>query len=73
MGEFINVEIDVGRCVGIKECGRCIRVCSVNIFGEAAYSPVVVQENEDECVLCNLCIEGCHTDAIMIQKCYEKE
>ncbi len=72
MGEFIEIEIDPAKCVGIKACGECVRVCPVNIFEEAEKAPVVVEENEDECLLCNLCVEDCHPGAIMIRKCYEE-
>jgi len=72
MGEFIRVEIDSSKCVGIKECAGCIRVCPVNIFVEDGKNPSVVLENEDECTLCDLCIEACSHDAITIRRLYEE-
>jgi ferredoxin len=71
MGDFIEVEIDYEKCQGIKECGGCVRCCSVKIFSEAGERPVVVKENEDECTLCDLCLEACHPKAITIRKRYE--
>jgi NAD-dependent dihydropyrimidine dehydrogenase PreA subunit len=71
MSEFIKVEIDFPRCVGIKECGGCLRVCPVNIFGDKDNKPSFIHENQDECTLCDLCLEACNPDAITITKLYE--
>ena len=43
MGEFIKVTIDFGKCVGIKECGGCVRVSPVNIFEEKGNKPEVIE------------------------------
>ena len=72
MGEFVKVEISLSKCLGNGECGRCISVCPVNIFGTNDNYPAILQENEDECTLCDLCIETCTPGAIAIRKVYEK-
>jgi NAD-dependent dihydropyrimidine dehydrogenase PreA subunit len=72
MSEFIRVEIDSQKCVGIKECGECIGVCPVNIFGEKGDHPPIIEENQDECTLCDLCVETCNPDAIAIKRLYEE-
>lgn len=71
MSEFIQVKIDMGRCVGIKKCGRCVAVCPVNIFDNKHGEPVSLEDQEDECTLCQLCLEECQPDAITITKLYE--
>lgn len=71
MNEFIDVTIDRQKCVGIKNCGQCIRVCPVNIFEKKADQPVVIVENLDECTLCKLCLNECKPGAIEIRKLYE--
>ncbi|MGD9031405.1 MAG: 4Fe-4S dicluster domain-containing protein [Desulfobacteraceae bacterium] len=71
MGEFIKVEIDFSTCVGIAECGGCVKVCPVNIFGKEGDDPSVIESNEDECTLCDLCIQACTPKAITIRKLYE--
>lgn len=73
MGEFIKIEIDSDKCVGIDDCGRCIPVCPVNIFMASGNMPVASEENEDECTLCELCFEACPHDAVIIRKLYESE
>ena len=72
MSEFIRVEIDMDRCIGINECGKCVRVCPVNIFEAEGEKPAIVEQNQDECTLCNLCLEECTPDAVVIVKLYEK-
>ena len=72
MSEFIKIEIDIDRCSGIEKCGDCVLVCPVNIFTENGDYPLTVKDNEDECTLCNLCLQGCKVDAITIHKLYEE-
>jgi len=71
MSEFIEVQIDYAGCLGIQECGGCARVCPVNIFEKDSARPRVVPENEDECTLCDLCIQICSPGVITIRKLYE--
>lgn len=72
MNVFIDVTIDRGKCVGIKDCGQCIRVCPVNIFENKADQPAIVAENLDECTLCDLCLNECKPNAIAITKLYDQ-
>ncbi|MBK5100028.1 MAG: ferredoxin [Desulfobacteraceae bacterium] len=72
MSEFIKLDIDLSRCLGIEKCGKCIQVCPVNIFTSNVDYPKAVKANEDECTLCDLCLQGCEADAITIQKLYEE-
>ncbi|MFQ5881855.1 MAG: ferredoxin [Candidatus Methylomirabilales bacterium] len=67
---FIRVEVNDPKCLGMKECGECVRVCPVNIFYPEG-DRIGVQE-EDECILCNLCLT-CPTDAIRILRLYDGE
>ena len=71
MSEFIRLEIDLKRCVGISECGKCAQVCPVNIFEAQGDWPRVVSESEDECIICEQCLEACAPDAIALHKLYE--
>ena len=73
MSEFINVEIDFPRCVGITQCGGCVKVCPVNIFGKEGDNPFVIKDNEDECTLCELCTQACTPKVITIKKLYDKK
>ncbi len=71
MGEFIRVEIDLAKCKGQKKMAQWVQVCPVNIFALKDNRPAVVEENEDECTLCMLCIEAFPKGAITIHKLYE--
>jgi len=71
MGIFIQVEITPESCVGIKNCGQCIGVCPVNIFKQGEILPTVDEANEDECTLCELCLQACEPHAITIGKLYD--
>lgn len=71
MSEFIKVGIDFSKCAGISKCGGCVKVCPVNIFGKEGDNPSVNEDNEDECTLCDLCIQACTPEAITITKLYE--
>lgn len=72
MGEFIKVNIDWSRCLGVSACGECIRVCPVNIFGKEENRLVIIEANDDECTLCDLCMSACSPDAINIIKLYDR-
>ena len=71
MGEFIKVKIDLDRCQGTTESNEWVDVCPVSIFKLENSLPVVVEENEDECTLCMLCVNACETGTITIHKLYD--
>jgi len=73
MGIFIRIEINQERCVGVKACGLCIRTCPVKIFGQTGDRPFSIDDNEDECTLCTLCLTECKPNAIRLRKLYESE
>jgi len=73
MSIFIKVNIINNKCLYIQECGQCIKICPVSIFDKRGNEPIIVQNNEDECTLCDLCLTSCPTDAVEITKLYEKE
>lgn len=70
MGLFIAVDIIEDRCIGIDDCGACIKVCPVNIFEGKHGVPQIISKNEDECILCDQCLQECANDAITITKKY---
>ena len=72
MSEFIRVETDMKRCIGINKCGKCAQVCPVNIFEAKGDEPNIVEQNQDECTLCDLCLQECTPGAIAIVKLYEQ-
>lgn len=70
---FIKVIVNDEQCQAGQPCRVCVEICPVNIFAWPDSSSVadVVPEAEDECILCDLCLQKCPTDAITIKKLYE--
>lgn len=73
MSLFIAVHVDEARCRKGQPCTACIAVCPVSIFEGSNGLAAVVAEHEDECILCDLCLQRCPTDAIAIRKLYADE
>jgi NAD-dependent dihydropyrimidine dehydrogenase PreA subunit len=47
-------------------------VCAVDIFGQNADGSLkIVEENLDECVLCDLCIQAAPAGSVRVIKLYE--
>lgn len=70
MGHFIEFDIFKDKCLGTEDCGACIKMCPVNIFEESNGIPRTIAKNEDECILCDRCLEECINNAISISKKY---
>jgi len=74
MSMFIRVEVDPKVAADIGLARKLVEVCPVNIFEQAPDgSARVVPENEDECVLCDLCVQAAPPGGIRIVKLYEEE
>lgn len=68
---FVRLEVDAELCAREPQCRECIQCCPVDIFsrndGETARSVI---DNEDECILCDQCIERCPVKAVRLVKLY---
>ena len=69
---FIDVEVD-DQVGGDAEIARKLaEVCPVDIFAQADNGSLkVVEENLDECVLCDLCVDAAPQGTVRIIKLYE--
>ena len=69
---FIKITIDDKKCISVNGCLTCSIVCPVGVFKQTDdKTQIVVDEaNEDECTLCNLCLEQCPVQAITLRKLY---
>ena len=73
MAMFIRVEVDPGAASQPDLVKRLVEVCPVDIFAqEQDQSLRIVEENVDECVLCDLCIQAAPQGAVRVIKLYEK-
>jgi len=69
---FVRVEIDPAAAADRELAKNLVEVCPVNIFDvDAEGKAVVVEENEDECVLCDLCVQAAPQGKVRVIKLYE--
>ena len=72
MAMFIRVDIDDSVQQDANLCARLVEVCPVDIFEAPASGGVAtVEDNLDECTLCDLCLEAAG-DAVRVVKLYEE-
>jgi NAD-dependent dihydropyrimidine dehydrogenase PreA subunit len=67
-GLFIDVEVNVSDPELAKKLEE---VCPVDIYAERGGEVDVVEENLDECVLCELCVQAAPPGAVRVLKLYE--
>ncbi len=71
---FIRVEVDPQAAADRELAKKLAEVCPVNIFDlDAEGKAVVVPENEDECVLCDLCVQAAPAGQVKVHKLYSGE
>lgn len=69
---FVHVEIDADAAADAELAKQLVEVCPVNIFALDAHGrAAIVEENEDECVLCDLCVQAAPAGKVRIIKLYE--
>jgi NAD-dependent dihydropyrimidine dehydrogenase PreA subunit len=70
-GMFIDVVVEPKAAADPALARKLEEVCPVDIFAVAEDGTVrVVQENLDECTLCDLCIEASPPGAVRVVKLY---
>jgi NAD-dependent dihydropyrimidine dehydrogenase PreA subunit len=71
---FIDVEVD-GSVAGDPElAAKLAEVCPVDIFAQNDDGTLrIVEDNLDECVLCELCINAAPTGTVRVIKLYSGE
>jgi NAD-dependent dihydropyrimidine dehydrogenase PreA subunit len=69
---FIAVEVDEAVAADSEAARKLAEVCPVDIFSQGDEGRLeIVDENLDECVLCDLCVEAAPPGAVRIVKLYE--
>jgi len=72
MPMFVHLEVDPAAAADTELAKKLVEVCPVNIFEQDADGKcVVVAENEDECVLCDLCVQAAPAGQVRVIKLYE--
>lgn len=67
---FVDVRVDLERCIGIERCGKCVTMCPVKIFEESNERATSNKSRNDECTLCDVCLNECPVEAITVEKLY---
>ena len=70
---FIAVEVDQPVAGDPELAAKLEEVCPVDIFRAGPNGVEIVDENLDECVLCELCINAAPSGAIRVVKLYSGE
>jgi len=71
MALFIAVEIDPALAQDAAAAKKLAEVCPVDIFAAGAGGVQVVDENLDECTLCELCLAVGKPGQVKIVKLYD--
>jgi NAD-dependent dihydropyrimidine dehydrogenase PreA subunit len=71
---FINVEVDNAAAADPSIAAKLTEVCPVDIFAQSGDGTLrIVEENLDECVLCELCINAAPAGTVKVIKLYSGE
>ena len=71
-GMFIDVEVDASVAKDAGLAKKLVDVCAVDIFAQEEDGSLrIVEENLDECVLCDLCIQAAPEGSVRVRKLYE--
>ena len=70
-GIFIEVAVDEPATGDVELAKKLEEVCPVDIFKAGDSGVAIVAENQDECVLCRLCIEAAPAGAVHVKKLYD--
>ncbi len=71
---FIGVEVDEATAGDKELSAKLTEVCPVDIYGQNEDGTLrIVEENLDECVLCELCIKAAPPGTVRVVKLYSGE
>jgi len=70
-GTFIDVQVDASVARDREIAKKLEEICPVSIFEAEESGLRIVEENLDECVLCDLCLPAAPAGKIRIVKLYE--
>jgi NAD-dependent dihydropyrimidine dehydrogenase PreA subunit len=71
---FIRCEVAPEAARDTDLAKKLVEVCPVNIFAtDPQGNATIVEENLDECVLCELCVQAAPPGQVIVQKLYSGE
>jgi NAD-dependent dihydropyrimidine dehydrogenase PreA subunit len=69
---FIDVKVDPPVAQNVTLAKKLTEVCPVNIFAQNQDGTLkIVEDNLDECTLCELCIQAAPQGTVRVVKLYE--
>jgi NAD-dependent dihydropyrimidine dehydrogenase PreA subunit len=69
---FIGIEVDEAVANDPEIAAKLAEVCPVDIYAVGEDGTLrIVEENVDECVLCELCLDAAPDGAVRIKKLYD--
>ena len=72
-GIFIAVEVDDQAAADPELAAKLTEACPVDIYAQRDGDGLqIVDENLDECILCDLCIKAAPGGAVRVVKLYEE-
>jgi NAD-dependent dihydropyrimidine dehydrogenase PreA subunit len=71
VGVFIDVEVDDSIAADRELAAKLEEVCPVDIFKAGDSGLEIVDENLDECVLCELCLDAAPDGSVVVKKLYD--
>ena len=71
MSLFIDVQVESGAAKDAALAKKLEEVCPVSIFKASASGVTIDENNLDECVLCDLCLEAAPKGSVQVIKLYE--
>ena len=71
-GMFIDVRVDEKAAADPAIARKLAEVCPVGIFEAKGPRLRIVEENLDECVLCDLCVAAAPPGAVGVVRLYEE-
>jgi NAD-dependent dihydropyrimidine dehydrogenase PreA subunit len=72
-GVFIDVKVDPAVAGDRELAARLAEVCPVDIFTAAESGVQIVEENLDECVLCELCLNASPPGSVKVIRLYDAD
>jgi NAD-dependent dihydropyrimidine dehydrogenase PreA subunit len=70
-GTFIEVDVDESIAGDVELAKKLEEVCPVDIFKATDSGVEIAEENVDECVLCELCLDAAPDGAVTVKKLYD--
>lgn len=68
---FIDVQVDDSVAHDRELAAKLAEVCPVDIFQSGDDGVEIVQDNLDECVLCELCLNAAPAGSVRVIKLYD--